>query len=260
MVRSPGEARTVYDSLDERSVDFIGVRARLPRDAYFALIERARKYYSPVAGAVPSTVSVLEAVDNRQRSVDQMSGILLACSTEERKLRGPRALALDRRDWTEFQELEAKALETFDPQKAEALFRRMAMFETRSVPVLVKLRSSPSTKDHYAKLAQLVTEMEHAGVGILAGAGDAKIQDELELLVAAGLSPAEALRSATLEPAKYLDAAASLGSVESGKIADMVLLDANPLADIRNARKIAAVILGGKYLNKSQLQALPLQH
>jgi hypothetical protein len=260
MVRSPSEARTVYDSLDDRNVDFIGVLPRLPRDAYFALIERARKYYSPVAGAVPATVSALEAVDNRQRSIDQMSGMLLACSTEERKLRGPRALALDRRDWAEFQDLEAKALETFDPEKADSLFRRMAMFETRAVPVLVKLRSSQCTKDHYAKLAQLVVAMERAGVGIMTGTNDAQIQDELELLVDAGLSPAEALRSATLEPAKYLDAAESLGTVESGKIADLVLLEANPLFDIRNTRKIAAVVWGGKYLSKTRLQALAVNH
>jgi hypothetical protein len=260
MVRSPGEARTVYDNLDSRGVDFIGVLPRLPRDAYFALIERARKYYSPVAGAVPSTVSVLEAVDNRQHSIDHMSGILLACSSEERRLRGPRALALDRRDWSEFQDLEAKALETFDPAKADALFRRMAMFETRAVPMLVKLRSSPRTKDQYAKLAELVLAMERAGVGILAGTDDAPIQDEIELLVDAGLSPAEALRSATVEAAKYLDASESLGSVEPGKLADLVLLEANPLADIRNTRKISAVIIGGKYLSKPRLQALPVAH
>jgi len=260
MVRSPAEARTVYDRLDDRSVDFIGVLPRLPRDAYFALIERARKYYSPVAGAVPSTVSVLEAVDNRQRSIDQMSGILVACSSEERKLRGPRALALDRRDWVEFRELEAKAVETFDDEKADALFHRMAMFETRAVPVLVKLRASQCTRDHYAKLAELVLAMDRAGVGIMAGAGDAQIQDEMELLVAAGLTPAEVLRSATLEPAKYLDAAASLGTVESGKIADLVLLDRNPLADIKNTREIAAVVFGGKYLSKVQLRALPQHH
>jgi imidazolonepropionase-like amidohydrolase len=137
------------------------------------------------------------------------------------------------------------------------LFHRMAMFETRAVPVLVKLRASQCTKDRYAKLAELVLAMDRAGVGIMAGTDDAQIQDELELLVAAGLTPSEALRSATLEPAKYLGAAESLGAVESGKIADLVLLDANPLADIRNTRKIAAVVFGGKYLSKLQLQGLP---
>jgi hypothetical protein len=256
MVRSPGEARTVYDRLDNQNVDFIGVRPRLPRDVYFALIERARKYYSPVAGAVPASVSALEAVDSRQGSIDQMSGILLACSSEERRLRGPRALALERRDWAEFGDLEAQAARTFDPAKADALFRRMAMFETRAVPMFARLRSSPRTKDHYVKLAELVLAMERAGVAILAGADGGQIQDELELLVDAGLKPAEALRSATIEPAKYLNAAESLGAVEQGKIAEFLLLDANPLADIRNARKISAVVWGGKYLTKPQLQAL----
>jgi len=66
MVRSPAEARSTFDLLDDQQVDFIGVRVRLPREAYFALIERARKYYSHVAGPVPSTVSVLEAIDARR--------------------------------------------------------------------------------------------------------------------------------------------------------------------------------------------------
>jgi imidazolonepropionase-like amidohydrolase len=156
--------------------------------------------------------------------------------------------------------LEARAVETFDDEKADALFHRMAMFETRAVPVLVKLRASQCTRDQYAKLAELVLAMDRAGVGIMTGAGDAQIQDELELLVAAGLTPAEALRSATLEPAKYLDAAASLGTVESGKIADLVLLDRNPLVDIKNTREIAGVVFGGKYLSTVQLRALPRHH
>jgi imidazolonepropionase-like amidohydrolase len=75
------------------------------------------------------------------------------------------------------------------------------------------------------------------------------LQDELALLVEGGLTTAQALRSATLEPAKYLDAAASLGTVEQGKTADLVILDADPLLDIRNTRKISGVVLAGKYLS-----------
>jgi imidazolonepropionase-like amidohydrolase len=68
----------------------------------------------------------------------------------------------------------------------------------------------------------------------------------LELLVAAGFTPAQALRSATLEAAKYVGAA-GLGAVEVGNAADLVILQADPLADIRSTRKIAGVVLGGKY-------------
>jgi hypothetical protein len=234
VVRTPEEARTVFDQLDGESVDFIGILSELPRDAYFALIERARKYYSAVGGDVPWGVSALEAVEARQKSIDHMPGILLACSTEEKRLRRAYEEAPD--------DVESAALETYDPQKAETLFRRMALFETRSVPVL---------RVFHKKLAAVVLDMQRAGVVILAGSDGGKpgesLHEELELLVASGLTAAQALRSATLAPAGYLGAA-SLGAVEEGKSADLVILDGDPLADIRNTRKIAAVVLGGKYV------------
>src|SRR5258706_6249056 len=265
MVRSPAEARTMFDHLDDQQVDFIGIRVRLPREAYFALIERARKCYSHVAGPVPATVSVLEAIDARQKSIDQMSGISLACSTEERRLRGPRALAIDQGDADAIHQAEVVAFDTFSAQKADSLFDRMPRYETRSVPTLAKLRVSPDFKGLYEKLAQLLVRMQNAGVVIMAGSGRGAVvgthpgeqfHEELELLVAAGLTPAQALRGVTWEPAKYFRAEESLGTVQVGKVADLVLLDADPLTDIRNTRKIDAVVMGGKVLAKAKLNAL----
>ena len=248
VVRTPEEARTVFNQLDDESVDFIGILPQLPRDAYFALIERARQYYSAVAGDVPATVSALEAVEARQKSIDHMSAILLACSTEEKRLRQAYVQALERGDREALDDVETAAIETLNAQKSETLFQRMALFETRSVPALA---------ESHEKLATLVLEMQRAGVIILAGSDGGKpgesLHQELELLVAAGLTPAQALRSATLEPAKYLNAAGSIGTVEEGKAADLVILDADPLADIRNTRKIAGVVLAGKYSNRRSL-------
>jgi hypothetical protein len=262
LIRSPMDARTAFDNLDNQNVDFFGILPRLPRDAYFALIERARKWYSSVAGEVPSAVSAFEAIDARQRSIDRMSGILLACSTEERRLRNPRSLALERNDREGVQFADSVALQTFSVPKADELFERMARFDTRSVPTLVSLRAQPGEKDLYAKLAQLLVRMQRAGVAILSGSGSDKceaLHDELELMVAAGLTPAEALRSATVEPARFFDATASMGSIDRGKNADLVLLDADPLVDIRNTRKIAAVFVGGRYLPKARLMAIRSQ-
>ena len=255
-VRDPHEARTMFDRLDDQGVDFISVFPRLPRDAYFALAERARKYYSFVSGPVPATVSLLEAIDARQKTIDRMFGVLLACSTEEQKLRPIRSLALERRDREGFRLAEIAAMNSFSPEKAHILFRRMALYDTRSVPMLVALGSSPQATGLYDTLVRLLMLMHQDGVGVLAGtdAGQGTehpgegLHHELELLVAAGFTPVEALRSATLEPAKYLDATEALGAVAQGKLADLVLLDANPLSDIRNTRKIAAVVLGGRYI------------
>ncbi len=85
------------------------------------------------------------------------------------------------------------------------------------------------------------------------------LHDELGLLVKAGLTPMEALRAATLNPARFLGREQDLGSVNSGKIADLVLLDGNPLDDITNTTKIASVIYGGKLLSRATLDRMLLQ-
>jgi imidazolonepropionase-like amidohydrolase len=261
VVRTPEEARSVFNQLDDEGVDFIGILPQLPRDAYLAVMERARKYYLAVAGDVPAGVSVLEAVEARQKSVDHMSGILVACSTEEKRLRPVYMEALEHGDADALEDVETAALETFSAKRADTLFQRMALFETRSVPALGRLQRGGCSKDVYQKLAALLLDMQRAGVAILAGSDGGKpgesLHDELELLVASGLTPAQALRSATLDPAKYLGADASIGSVEEGKAADLVILDADPLADIRNTRKILGVVLGGKYLRPTYLHLRP---
>jgi imidazolonepropionase-like amidohydrolase len=82
------------------------------------------------------------------------------------------------------------------------------------------------------------------------------LHDELANLNEAGLTPAEALRAATLNPAIFMNATDSLGTVATGKRADLVLLDANPLDDIHNTQKINAVILNGKLYDRATLDVL----
>jgi imidazolonepropionase-like amidohydrolase len=111
---------------------------------------------------------------------------------------------------------------------------------------------------------KIVTSLHHAGAVFLAGTDTPmpnvypgfSLHEELALLVESGLSPAEALRSATLAPASFLGIADRSGSVSVGKRADLVLLDANPLTDIRNTRRIRAVVLDGRVLTRTALDAL----
>ena len=106
--------------------------------------------------------------------------------------------------------------------------------------------------------------MHRAGVGLLAGS-DAlnpycfpgfSLHDELEWLVKAGLSPMAALQTATRNPAKFFDQMNDFGAVEPGKVADLVLLDADPLQDIKNTRRIASMVVGGRLLDRGTLQKM----
>lgn len=111
---------------------------------------------------------------------------------------------------------------------------------------------------------RIVSALHDAGVAILAGT-DAPmpyiypgfaLHEELALLVESGLTPSEALNAATLAPARFFGLDATTGSVDVGKAADLVLLDADPLLDIRNTRRIDAVLLGERLLRRADLDAL----
>jgi imidazolonepropionase-like amidohydrolase len=111
---------------------------------------------------------------------------------------------------------------------------------------------------------RMVGEMNRAGVKLLAGTdtaygypvGGFALHDELALFVQAGLSPMEALQTATINAANFLGLEKSLGTIETGKLADLVLLEANPLDDISNTKKIFAVVTNGRYLPKEKLQEI----
>jgi len=111
----------------------------------------------------------------------------------------------------------------------------------------------------------VVGAMHGAGVQFLAGTDTPpgvyvfpgfSLHEELQRFVAAGFTPMEALQTATLNPAKFLGMEDRLGTIEKGKLADLVLLDANPLEDIRNTQKIAGVIVNGRYLARADLDKM----
>lgn len=116
----------------------------------------------------------------------------------------------------------------------------------------------------FAKSAALVDQMQRSGVGVLAGTDSPApyvfpgfaLHEELAMLVDAGLTPAQALQAATRGAAEFLGKGKDFGTIAEGKYADLVLLDANPLEEIRNTRKIRAVIMRGKLLNRNALDEM----
>jgi len=112
----------------------------------------------------------------------------------------------------------------------------------------------------------MIKLMHSAGVGLLAGSDCSwsnpytfpgwSLHQELELLLQSGLSPMEVLQTATRNPARFLGELRTNGTVEEGKTANLVLLTANPLEDIRNTQKIDSVVLKGKLLMRGDLESL----
>ncbi|HEX4934075.1 MAG TPA: amidohydrolase family protein, partial [Gemmatimonadaceae bacterium] len=141
------------------------------------------------------------------------------------------------------------------------------------LPFMVGRRKDWANGDTLANYAfvrwafEATAAMHRAGVPILAGSdmpGTNRLPgfslfDELVYLVQAGLSPLDALRAATIRPAEFLGARDSLGTLEPGRVADVLLVRGNPLEDIARMRELDAVIVGGRYLGRRDLDALLAQ-
>jgi imidazolonepropionase-like amidohydrolase len=134
-------------------------------------------------------------------------------------------------------------------------------FNDEMMPDL-KRDSLASRQEYFTRNLKIVGAMHRAGVPFLAGTDAApgiyimpgfSLHDELANFVEAGFTAMEALQTATSNPAKFLGTESSMGSIEAGKIADMVLLHANPLDDIHNTRKISAVFVEGHLLDRKAL-------
>lgn len=311
-VKDGAEARRFVIQAKQDGADFIKVYSRLPRDAYFAIADEAKKQGLPFAGHVPAAVTVAEASDAGQQSIEHFTNVLEACSSREEEVRQKSAEA-----WTnlpEGQKFPSRAslrplirlmLDTFSPEKANALYARFARNRTWQCPTLTVQRNMAFIQDpaihndprvkymppgmasswnpkgdfrlqdraeedfelaraSYRKLKEQIGPMRRAGVEFLAGTDvlnpycfpGFSLHDELGLLVEGGLTPLEALQAATLNPARFLGKEKDLGTVEKGKIADLVLLAANPLDNIGNSRKIEAVVLNGKLLPKAEIEKM----
>lgn len=302
-VPTPAEARAAVDKLKSEGVDFIKILSRLSRESYFAIADQSKKNHIRFVGHVPTTVSASEASAAGQYSIEHMTGIWLACSSQESDLREKIQSVITKRDWLAYRALNEQAFWTFDSQKGAKLFSTFVDHNTWQVPTLIwtktqstlddstwdtdpRLRYVPASvlqewdrkeqvkqtppdiltdyKNEATRGTQLAKKMLQAGVHFMAGSDGPdpyvfpgfSLHDELELLVKSGFTPAQALEAATANPAIFMEKTDKYGSIEKGHAADMVLLEANPLEDIRNTRKISAVVFEGKYYPREELDKM----
>lgn len=269
-------------------------------DSVSARSDSLRDSYVPTTTEISADAVGLGDISSSKRSLEQLDGVLLGCSSQEQVLRQQSLTALAQRDLDAFTSVRLKTIATYDPNKALKLFVQLSNHGTWQVPTLVwsqtmssldqppfasdpRLAYIPShlraqwdpkillqhlsatqfaaVKLEAARDLVLAGAMHRAGLQFMAGT-DApdpyvvpgfSLHDELEWLVKSGFSTTQALQAATFNPALFMVKLDQYGVVEKNHVADLVLLDANPLEDIRNTRKISAVVLGGKFYSRLDL-------
>jgi imidazolonepropionase-like amidohydrolase len=270
-VTTAAEGRQAVRDLKRRGVDFVKVHDRTPRDAFFAIAEEARAAGLPVAGHVPLTVTVDEAAASGIRSIEHLANfrVFNECSAAPPH----KAIACDVR---------------YERLAAAGVWQTPTLAFMQAIPDLFSGKDLEhadyasealvaATRDNarFAKFDQQAFDLFRAGNqaslmaihqlvlrgnGLLAACDGLVpgfcLHDELEWMTKAGLTPLQALQTATLNPARYLGRESSQGTIAAGRRADLVLLDADPLADIRNTRRIAAVVVRGRVLLRGDLDRL----
>ena len=276
------ESHFKIDEAKAAGADFVKVHDAdvMKREVYFAIAAYARKVGIPLIGHLPNTITEVEASDSGQRTMEHFNELHCWWPDGERMLKRSR------------QPSSYPSPDSAGVERCAEVARTFARNGTWFVPTLtVTNMITPKAPEHPKYWPQsgregleamanvnccpsdptpergreIISLLHRFGIPLLAGTDAAPIlpimhgfslHDELGHLVEGGLSPLEALRAATLNPAKYLQATDSLGIVAPGKLADLVLLDADPLTDIGNTKKIRAVVANGRYFDRAALDAL----
>jgi len=293
-IATPEDGRRAVDDLKRRGADFIKLQSLIPREAVFAIAEEARKQGITFVGHVPDSVRASEASNAGQKSFEHLIGVFEGSSPlEDAFLKGPKtqgqflstydpkraaalfALLAKNHTWqcptlvwerggnlidqTDFaSDTRAKYVPAYWKDVTWKRFTEQIMHEFSTDDLATRKR-------FVEKELEVVNAMHRAGIPFLAGTDTPpgvyifpgfSLHEELQRFVAAGFTPMEALQTATLNPAKFLGMEDQLGTIKKGKLADLVLLDANPLDDIRNTQKIAGVIANGRYFSRADLDTI----
>ena len=296
-VTTPKSAVAAVVSLKAQGVDFIKVQSVISHDAYLAAAAEAHKQGLPIVGHVPDKVRATEVIAAGQKSIEHLMGSFEGCSSEEEKFisgQGNLKLLLTTNDQRKCDALIAQLVQSQTWQCPTLVWQRGGTFLDQRdlehdpldkyVPsywrdvtwrrftdeMMPDLLRDPLElrREYFARNLQMVGAQHRAGVPFLAGTDTApgvyimpgfSLHDELANFVEAGFSPMEALQTATSNPAKFFGIESSAGSIGPGKVADLVLLSANPLDDIRNTRKIEAVFADGRVFDRAALDRLLAQ-
>jgi len=288
------DGRRAVADLKRGGADFIKLQSLIPRDAVFAIAEEARKEGIPFEGHVPDSVRANEMSAAGMKSFEHLIGIFEGSSAaEDDFLKGKKTEGrfLATYDAARAASLAATLAKNQTWQCPTLVWERGGNLidvtdfgkDTRAkyVPASWKTKTwkrftdeiiqgygtddLPTRKKFLDKELEVVGMLHKTGVRFLAGTDTPagvyvfpgfSLHEELQRFVAAGFTPLEALQTATINPARFFGLENQLGAIERGKLADLVLLSANPLEDIANTQKIAGVVVNGRYFNRAELDQM----
>jgi imidazolonepropionase-like amidohydrolase len=275
-VGSPADAERVVASLAGH-VDHIKIRTVQNRDTYLAIGRAARKYKLPLVGHVYG-IAPEDILLSGQRSIEhQLYPTLDNLSVEQRLALFKRFAAagvgivptfvtITRSIFPSSEELQAIVDDENGAREPRRRYiSKYLLIDWREQIAEQNDDRRAQFKPIYESSVRNVREMRQAGMRIMAGSDVAvlnvfpgsSLHEEMNIFVKTiGMTPMEALQSATMKSAEFLGLGSSIGTVETGKIADLVLLDANPLDDITNVGRINAVILRGRLFDRAGLDQL----
>ncbi len=293
-IATPEEARRAVDDLKHRGADFIKFQSLMTPEAVMAAVDEAKKQEIAFEGHVPDSVRARDMSDAGMLSFEHLIGIFEGSSTQESEfLRGGKnetklLATYDAERAGKLAELLAKngtwqcptlvwerggnLIDVTDFSKdarakyvpnvwKDKTWKKM----TNDVEEGFGADDLATRRKFVEKELEVVALLHKTGVPFLAGTDTPpgvyifpgfSLHEELQRFVAAGFTPLEALQTATINPAKFFAIEEHNGTIERGKYADVVLLDANPLADISNTQKIAAVVFNGRYFSRAELAKL----
>ena len=280
-VADTADAKRVVDSLKAVGVDFIKTY-RLGTELYFAVAAAARQAHIPFGGhLLPGVATAIQASDSGASILDHVNSagdldkLCVGSQASVEKCQPVAERFQHNNTWwvpTLSRRIHFNRAATPNPGKRADLVKERfdsmtKQFWAGTAPKDGWLRSDSSAAAadsiRFFSITQRVDLPILAGTDVAIGAGDMwqmppgfSIHMELAIYVTEGMTPFTALQAATLNPAKLLHATDSLGTVAPGKLADLVLLDANPLADITNTTTIRAVIANGRYFDRPELDQL----
>jgi imidazolonepropionase-like amidohydrolase len=283
-IDKPEEADRIVKAQKEAGYDFIKVYNRLKPDVYDAIVDAANKYGIRVVGHVPLAVGLEHAIARKQASIEHLMGypeVVKADGTpppgdwssrfDEKKMRAIAKSTRKAGAWN-CPTLVVQIKLEMSPAEVEAFFSQP---EFRYVPPQLRRMSPAPSKDDKPldpgtrrrgenNRSRMVKLLHDAGARLLLGTDTGNpylipgisAHEELKLLVAAGLSPYDALRAGTKDAAEFLNGLEEFGTISVGKRADMILLDDNPLKRIENSALISGVMVRGRWLPQTDIRKM----